>query len=110
MTSLFTEFEEATEAPRAKPKPVTVTVPKDTAEPPPPRKRLSYWSLPEIDAAIADLRRDREEHWDCLIPAGVLGAARLLPTDGLAELADYLLGELADLRTRIVEDNSRATS
>lgn len=97
--SLFTEFEPAGEPP----KPVAV-VPKPDAEPPPPRKRLSYWSLPEIDAAIADLERDREEHWDCLIPAGVLSAARLLPPAELPAVADFLLAKLKDLRHRVQED------
>jgi hypothetical protein len=105
MTSLFTEFEPAVEPPRPKPKPVA---PKPVAtEPLPPRKRLSPWSLPEIDATIADLRRDREEHWDCLIPQSVLNAAHLLPADELTALADYLLGRLEDLRHRVAEDCTR---
>lgn len=107
MSSLFTEFEEATEAPKVKPKPVTVTVPKPHTEPAPPRKRLSPWSLPEIDATIADLEREREELWDCLIPQSVLNAARLLPSDELVALADYIAGRLKDLRRRVVEDCTR---
>lgn len=101
MSSLFTEFEPpAVEPPRPKPKPVTVV------DRPPvlPRKRLSPWSLPEIDATIADLDREREELWDCLIPQSVLNAARLLPSDELARLADYIAGRLKDLRTRVAED------
>lgn len=105
MSSLFTDFEAAVEPPRPKPKPVAPrTV---SADPLPPRKRLSPWSLPEIDATIADLMRDREEKWDCLIPQAVLNAAHLLPPDELTALADYLLGRLNDLRHRVAEDCHR---
>lgn len=97
--NLFTEYEPAAPLkPPPKPRPVVV-------DPPPVsiKKRLSIWTLPEIDQAIADLDREREEQWDCLVPLGVLNAARLLPPEEMPLLADYLLGRLRDLRTRIVE-------
>jgi hypothetical protein len=68
------------------------------------RRQASYWTLPEIDAALADLESERSEQWDLLIPEAVLAAARLLPADELPAVADYLHGRLTALRQRIVEE------
>jgi hypothetical protein len=98
--SLFTAFEPATPPARLKP---------EVIDPPiPPRVRVSHWPLPVIDSAIDDLERERGEQWDVVVPASVLSAARLLPPDELTGVADYILGQLKTLRTRIAEDNGNA--
>lgn len=101
--SLFTEFEAKTEPARPKPRPQVV----EPLPSPPARSRLSYWTLPEIDAAIADLDAERETQWDLLVPLGVLSAARLLPAEELPKLADYLHGRLTAFRALVVEDSRR---
>jgi len=101
--SLFTDFE-----PKAPPKikPVVADEPEEP-KPLPIRRRLSVWTMPEIDAQIQSLEEEQTLPWDELIPGPLVSAAYFLPPEQLPALVGWFLERLRDLRGRVVEDSTR---